>query len=252
MKKKLICTLLAAASALSLAACTKKVPSSPDQRPVQTLPSIQTQVSPQVQLSQAIGLSAGTGAFVLRYGTVWQDTETQSEQQLLHTDSGYISLLTTPTFQTYIDGSTLYTLSGETLHRDHASRPYDSATVFADVYSLLPNPNLIRDFCAERLTVTPKQDGSLDYVSGLSLEEVYSLIHGQAAPGGLLPDTYAEAACTATFHLDALGRFTGLTIDTDLYQSGSEPAATHRLFVRMERIGELETIAPPAWISETT
>ncbi len=99
--------------------------------------------------------------------------------------------------------------------------------------ALIPNENLLTDFCKMPILATPGSDGSLAYqVTELSLEELYRLIYGVDADEELLPDTYSTALGTVTFQTDGQGRFTELRFELDLYGSGIAPVATWALLVR--------------------
>ena len=250
MTKKILISLLSIAATLILSACGgNKTLSNPDPRPMQTLPTIQTELTPAAQLTHAIGKSAGAGSFVLRYGTVFRDAESMTEQQLIRTDSAYTSLITAPDTQIFFAGNQRYTLSGESVQQETSPAPYSGSEIFAHVRSFLPNPNLIRDFTNQRLTVTPEADGALVYACGyLDEDELGQILYGGTLPQNLLPSGYSKIEGKISFFVDSNGRFTCLQVDIDLYQSGTKPDDTFTLLLTMEQIGTLESIPTPDWI----
>lgn len=250
MTKKLLSCLVCATAVLSLSACTpKKALSNPNPRPMQTLPTIQTEINPAAQLTQAIGKSAATGSFVLRYGTSCQDVQTATEQQVIRGQAGYTSLISTPDKQIFYNNNQLFILSGDSIRQETTDAPYAGNAIFADARAFLPNPNLLRDFSSQRLTVTPEADGSLTYSCGyLDEEELGQILYAGKLPQSLLPGGFANIEGKITFRVDSSGFFTGLQADIDLYQSGSKPDATFTLFVTMDKIGTLDTILTPDWI----
>lgn len=253
MTKKLLSCLVCAAAVLSLSACTpKKTLSNPNPRPVQTLPTIQTDINPAAQLTQAIGKSAATGSFVLRYGTTCQDTTTVSEQQVIRGQSGYISLISAPDRQTFYYGNRFFVQSGDDIRQETADAPYSGDAIFADARAFLPNPNLLRDFSNQRLTVTPEADGALTYSCGyLDEEELGKILFGGKLPQSLLPSDFAKVEGKISMQVDQSGYFTGLQVDIDLFQSGSKPEATFTIFMTMSKIGTLDAIPTPDWIPTT-
>lgn len=250
MTKRILAGMLAVAAALSLGACTRKALSDPTPRPTHTLPTIQTEIPPSAQLTQAIGKTVGTGAFVMRYGTIFQGTESMTQQQSIRTDEGYISLITGPDSQVFFDRDRKYIRFGQDLQVETSPTAYESQQVFADVRSFWPNANLIRDMTSHRLTVTPEADGSLAYVCGyLELEELGQILYGGAFPAGVLPEGYAKTEGKITFLVSSAGQFTSLQVDIDLYQSGSKPDDTFTMLLTVEEIGTLESIPTPEWIA---
>ena len=250
MTKKILSCLVCAAAVLSLSACTpKKTLSNPTPRPMQTLPTIQTEISPAAQLTQAIGKSAATGSFVLCYGTCYQDATTATEQQVIRGQSGYISLISAPNKQSFYHGNRLFVQSGDSIQQETADAPYAGHSIFADARAFLPNPNLLRDFSNRRLTVTPEADGSLTYSCGyLDEEELGEILYGGKLPQNLLPGGFSKIEGKISFRVDHSGFFTGLQVNLDLFQSGTKPDATFTLFVTMDKIGTLDTIPTPDWI----
>lgn len=249
MLKKRLAGLLCL-TALSLCACGgKKALSNPTPRPTYTLPTIQTEISPAAQLTQAIGKSVATGSFALRYGTIFGDVQTVTEQQVIRGQDSYTSLVCGPEETRFYDGNRLYILSGDQIREETADRPYTRQEIFQDIYAFLPNPELIRAFTSHRLTVTPGANGALEYVCGyLDEEELGQILYGGQLPGDFLPTGFAKAEGKVTFRVDGDGQFTGLRADIELYQSGSKPDAVFTVFVDMEQIGTLESIPVPDWI----
>ncbi len=100
--------------------------------------------------------------------------------------------------------------------------------------ALIPNENLVADFCGLPLIASPGQEGGMVYqVTELTLEETYALIHGAQPEEALLPAGYSQALGTVSFHVDDAGRLTELRFDMDLYEADPKPTATWSLFVQL-------------------
>ena len=247
---KRILVLFLLVMALSLSACTPKALSNPDaSRPTSTIPAIETQTPPAVHLSQAIGKTVESGAYVIRYGTIWQGAETMSEQQVMRVDGGYVSLSITPQKKIFYNRNQMYILTGQTVQTESSGKLFTSDAVFEDVRSFLPNGNLLKDMTNHRLSVASAGDGALDYICGsLDEAELGDVLFDGTLPADLLPDGYAKAEGTITCRLDKEGRFTELRVEIDLYHTGNTPDDTFTMVVSFEQIGTLPSIPVPEWV----
>jgi hypothetical protein len=187
-----------------------------------TLPSFSQTLSPLEQLQQAQEAVRAAGSFQIAFpGGV--------QQVIL----GEQSLLETEDYKLLYDASGCYRmdLHGENPQwelQEHQGT-IGEADIFATLRALIPNENLLGDLCKQSLIVSPSNDGSFRYqLTQLTLEELYTLVHG-VAPGEELPEGVGAACVT----VDSQGYLSQIRFDAHLAEGES-----HDLTVEISRVGQ--------------
>lgn len=252
MKKRLIPLILMLLVALT--ACSGNTAPTAPLASQPTLPDFDRQLTPREQIDAAIEKTKAAGSFRLTFGQIRQEgegtTQILATQQVCIDDGGqYTSLLVDAAGQQiFHEGLTCYRLDTTqdppVCDRQTADRPFTSEEIFAAVYETFPDRSLLDRFCGMRLIATPSNDGSFRYqLTELTIEELYSLIHGQAPEPDSLSGC-ADATGSASIDVDPEGHLTQIRFDAYL-----TPTVTHTLLLTVEDIGQTQ-IQTPAWVSD--
>lgn len=231
--KKWICSLILV-SLLSGCSWEEKEYYPPADYP--TLPSFSQEQSPAEQIGQALDKSTQAKDYCLVYGQiVTRDDQKQESLSVLRVQ-GDRSLLVAPDRQVYTAQGVSHSLdlSSQTVTQQQ------SGDIHREIYELVPNDGFLDDLCSSGLTASPSHDGSFTYqLSGLTMEELYRLIHGE---GESFPDQ-SDAVGVASVYVDPEGHLA--RVQFDAYLPSGE---VHTLVIAMEEIGTTQ-VTQPDWVT---
>lgn len=230
--KKLVCGLM---MAVLLSGCGWEEGVVYPTAEVPTLPSFSQEQSPAEQIHQALDKTAQAGSYCLAYGTIVHQGEQKQESLTVLQVQGDTSLRVSPDRQ-------VYTAQGVSHILESATQTVSQETagdIHREVYDLVPNGAFWEEFCGNSLMASPSHDGSFTYqLSGLSMEALYRLIHGQEKP---FPE-HSDAVGIASVYVDPQGYLARVQFNAHL-PSGE----VHTLVIALEEIGTTQ-VTSPDWL----